>query len=196
MRCRSRRVTDGRSSAKAAIVAIPLALWPEIEFEPPLPDDKLGPARQNHAGRMKKTWMVVGGIPDNLFASGWGTDFVQMFPEDESRTGCMVIGMCSPPSELDTSDLAGGRGGGAPVRPGGGGARHRRPRVGQRPLRKGLAGTSRRRASSHYHSALGRREGRLAFAGADVAVRWIGWIDGALESGAKAASEVLALLDG
>ena len=42
-----------------------------------------------------------------------------------------------------------------------------------------------------HHSALGRPEGRLSFAGADLAVRWIGWIDGALETGARAAREAL-----
>lgn len=45
---------------------------------------------------------------------------------------------------------------------------------------------------STSHSALGRPEGRLSFAGADVAIRWIGWIDGALETGARAAREALA----
>jgi len=74
-------VRDGRSwSAPAAVVATPLAVWPEIEFSPPLPADKLEPARRNHPGRMKKTWMVVAGIPENLYASAWGTEFVQMFP--------------------------------------------------------------------------------------------------------------------
>jgi monoamine oxidase len=33
--------------------------------------------------------------------------------------------------------------------------------------------------------------GRIAFAGADIATRWVGWIDGAIESGLRAARQVL-----
>ena len=187
---------DGRAfQTKAAIVATPLGVWPDIEFVPALPDDKLVPSRQNHAGRMKKTWMVVRGVPDNLFASGWGTDFVQMFPEEEIEEGCMVLGMCSPPSELDTSDLDAVT---AAVRQYVPEAEVLATDVhdwASDPYSKGTWLVAPPGMHSRYHSALGRREGRVAFAGADVAVRWIGWLDGALESGAKAAAEVLALLD-
>lgn len=187
---------DGRVfQAKAAIVATPLGVWPDIEFVPALPDDKLMPSRQNHAGRMKKTWMVVRGVPNNLFASGWGAGFVQMFPEEEIDDGCIVLGMCSPPSKLDTSDLDA-----VNVA-----ARQYVPEAevlatdvhdwASDPHSKGTWLVAPPGMHSRYHSALGRREGRVAFAGADVAIRWIGWLDGALEAGAKAASEVLALLD-
>jgi monoamine oxidase len=187
---------DGRAfTARAAIIATSLGVWPDIEFVPALPDDKLAPARQNHAGRMKKTWMVVRGVPSNLFASGWGTDFVQMFPEEEIEEGCMVLGMCSPPSELDTSDLDAVA---AAVRQYVPEAEVLATDVhdwASDPYSKGTWLVAPPGMHSRYHSALGRREGRVAFAGADVAVRWIGWLDGALESGAKAASEVLGLLD-
>ena len=46
-----------------------------------------------------------------------------------------------------------------------------------------------------HASALQRPEGRLTFAGSDLASGWVGWIDGAIESGhraARAAVEVLA----
>ncbi len=186
------RVTarDGRHwTAATAVVAVPIALWPEIEFQPPLPEDKLGPARLNHPGRMKKTWMVVDGIPDGLYASGWGTDLVQAFPEAAEPDGLVVIAMCAPPSEMDPHD----------------------PRAVEAAMRQFVPEASVLATDVHEwrrdpfarggwyvpppgvlstsHSALGRREGRLSFAGADVAVRWIGWIDGALESGARAARE-------
>ena len=41
-------------------------------------------------------------------------------------------------------------------------------------------------------TALLQTEGRLVFANADLATRWIGWIDGALQTGAHAAAEVVA----
>jgi monoamine oxidase len=41
---------------------------------------------------------------------------------------------------------------------------------------------------------LARREGRVAFAGSDVALGWGGYIDGAIETGLRAAHEVSSLL--
>jgi monoamine oxidase len=52
------------------------------------------------------------------------------------------------------------------------------------------------RTLSRVASGLQRPEGRLSFATADIATRWIGWLDGALESGARAAGEALACLEG
>lgn len=192
------RVTarDGRSwSAATAVIAVPMALWTEIEFHPPLPADKLEAARTNHPGRMKKTWMVVDGIPDNLYASGWGTDFVQMFPEDTEPDGLVAIGMCAPPADLDPHDPKAVE---VAVRQFAPDARvlatdihewrqDEFSRGGWYVPPPGVLSTS--------HSGLGRSEGRLSFAGADVAIRWIGWIDGALETGARAAREADARIE-
>jgi monoamine oxidase len=189
------RVTarDGRAwSAAAAVVAVPIALWPEIEFAPALPEDKLEPARRNHPGRMKKTWMVVDGIPDNLYASGWGTDFVQVFPEDSEPDGLVAIGMCAPPSELDPRDPQAVE---TAMRQFAPDARVLATDVHEwrgDPFAKGGWYVPPPGVLTSFHSALGRPEGRLSFAGADLAVRWIGWIDGALETGARAAREALA----
>jgi monoamine oxidase len=184
---------DGRQwSAATAIVAVPIALWPEIEFAPPLPADKLIPARENHPGRMKKTWIIVDGIPDNLYASGWGTEFVQVFPEGSDRDGLVVLGMCAPPSVLDPRDRGAVE---TAVRQFAPDARvidtdlHEWD---QDPFSRGGWYVPPPGVLTTHHSALGRPEGLLSFAGADVAVRWIGWIDGALETGSRAAGEALA----
>lgn len=189
------RVTarDGRAwTAPTAIVAVPIALWPEIEFHPPLPADKLEPARLNHPGRMKKTWMVVDGIPGDLYASGWGTDFVQAFPEEAEPDGLVALGMCAPSSELDPHDP---RAVEAAMRQFAPDARVLATDVhewSEDPFARGGWYVPPPGVLSTSHAALGRPEGRLSFAGADVAIRWIGWIDGALETGARAAREALA----
>jgi monoamine oxidase len=189
------RVTarDGRTwTAPTAIVAVPIALWSEIDFDPPLPEDKLGPARRNHPGRMKKTWMVVGGIPENLYASGWGTDFVQTFPEAVEPDGLVTIAMCAPPSEMDPHDP---RAVEAAMRQFVPAARVVATDVHEwrhDPFARGGWYVPPPGVLSTSHSVLGRPEGRLSFAGADVAIRWIGWIDGALETGARGAREALA----
>ena len=45
-----------------------------------------------------------------------------------------------------------------------------------------------------YETALRAREGRLVFAGAHTALLWPGFIDGAVESGLRAAADVRELL--
>ncbi|UGS36011.1 flavin monoamine oxidase family protein [Capillimicrobium parvum] len=182
--------------APAVVIATPLAVWPDIEFSPALPEDKMEPARAGNPGRMKKTWMVVENLPPNLFASGWGTDFVQMFPELERPDGAIAMGMCAPPSELDVSDLD------ALTRA----VRQFAPEAdvvaadahdfAADPYAKGTWLVNPPGMLSAHHSALGRPEGRIVFAGADVAVRWIGWLDGALEAGARAAEQARAVLGG
>ncbi|MBS1878390.1 MAG: FAD-dependent oxidoreductase [Actinobacteria bacterium] len=188
---------DGRSwSAPTAVVAVPIALWPEIEFAPALPADKLEPARRGHPGRMKKTWMIVEGIPDNLYASGWGTEFVQMFPEGADRDGLVTLGMCAPPSDLDPHDLEAVTRAVRQLAPEGRVLATDLEDWATDPFARGTWYVPPPGVLSGYHSALGRAEGRLSFAGADVAVRWIGWIDGALETGARAAREAIARLAG
>ena len=43
---------------------------------------------------------------------------------------------------------------------------------------------------TRFHSAFQETEGRLAFAGSDLALGWAGWMDGAVETGARAAAQV------
>jgi monoamine oxidase len=189
-------VTGGgrRYTSCAVIVATPIATWNEIDFAPALPDDKLIPARAGHAGRMRKIWMVVEGLPANMFASGWGSPFVQLFPEVALPDGCLALGMCSPPAELDATDLDAVT---AAVRVFAPGARVLAADTHDwmtDPHSRGGWMVNPPGVLSRYHSALSRREGRIAFAGSDIAVRWIGWLDGALETGARAAEEALSIM--
>jgi pseudooxynicotine dehydrogenase len=47
----------------------------------------------------------------------------------------------------------------------------------------------------HHHAAMQSVEGRVVFAGSDIANGWAGFIDGAIESGLRA-GERAALLSG
>jgi len=182
-------------TAAAVVVATPLGVWKDIEFAPALPADKAHASRRNHPGRMKKTWMVVEGMPANLFASGWGTHFVQMFPELEVPEGVIALGMCAPPSDLDLGDLEAVT---AAVRQFAPEARVLAVDVhdwATDPYARGTWLVTPPGMLSELHSALARPEGRVLFAGADVAVRWIGWLEGALESAASAAAEAARVLD-
>jgi monoamine oxidase len=186
--------TGKQHASRHVVIAVPLAAWTDIEFAPPLPADKLEAARANHPGRMKKIWMVVEGMPPNVFASGWGTEFVQMFPEMSVHEGTLAIGMCAPPSELDPRDLD------SVTRA----VREFVPAARvlatdfhdwkSDPYSKGTWMVNPPGMLSRFHSALSRQEGRISFAGADIAIRWVGWLEGALEAGARAAREAISEL--
>jgi monoamine oxidase len=45
----------------------------------------------------------------------------------------------------------------------------------------------------HYHAAMQRSDGRVLFAGSDLADGWAGFIDGAIESGLKVGRAAAAL---
>jgi monoamine oxidase len=47
---------------------------------------------------------------------------------------------------------------------------------------------------TRFHSAFQETEGRLAFAGSDLALGWAGWMDGAVETGVRAAAQVEKML--
>jgi monoamine oxidase len=47
---------------------------------------------------------------------------------------------------------------------------------------------------THHHAAMQEPEGGLVFAGSDLADGWSGYVDGAIESGLRAANQVRALL--
>ncbi len=57
---------------------------------------------------------------------------------------------------------------------------------------RGTWATFRAGQFAEYELALGRPEGRVHFAGSHTARRWRTFIDGAIESGKRAASEILA----
>jgi monoamine oxidase len=180
-------------TAVAVVLATPLGTWTDIDFAPALREDKLSAARENHRGRMKKVWMLVEDVPANLFGSGWGTTFVQTFPEHEVEGGHIVLGMCSPPAAPDLDDLDATT---AAMREFAPGARvvavDCHDWAADR-FSKGTWMVNPPGQLSRCASALQRPEGRILFAGADVATLWIGWFDGAMETGARAAREALRL---
>lgn len=187
---------DGiESRAGAVILTAPLATWTDIEFIPALPADKLAGARQHHRGRMKKVWMLAEGVPGNLWGSGWGTRFVQVFPEYAVGDAHLVLGMCAPPADIDLDDIDGMTAGLREFAP-------HATVVGadyhdwaSDPWSKGTWMVNPPGQLSRYATALQRPEGRVLFGGADVASRWIGWLEGAVETARRTAAEADAVLN-
>lgn len=178
--------------AGAVVVATPANLWGSMAFDPPLSEARAALARDGHPGRMRKVWIQAQGAPPNLVALGDTSAFLWLSCEYEVSDTQLLVGFVSPPSTLDPNDrdavvaavheLASGlevlaveshdwlddpwsRGSWMVPRPG------------------WLGRWSEVQAPA----------GRVSFAGADIATRWVGWIDGAIESGALAAGQALAV---
>jgi monoamine oxidase len=180
--------------AGAVILTAPLATWAQIDFVPELPGDKLAPAQQRHRGRMKKIWMLAEGIPRNFWGSGWGTKFVQVFPEYEVGDASVVLGMCAPPADVDVSDLIGMTAALREFAPNATVLAADWHDWARDPWSNGTWLVNPPGQLSRYATALQRPEGRVLFGGADVAARWIGWLEGAVETGARTATEAHEIL--
>jgi monoamine oxidase len=183
-----------RISASVVIVAVPVNTWREIEFAGGLSPAKAELSRVGHPNRMGKVWMLVEEAPPATLGFGPGNDLLFIAPQYELGRASLMVGFFAPPSRLDSSD----RGAVAKA------VRQYFPRASvaavdghdwnSDPFSKGGWQTYRPGQLSRLHSALQAPEGRVLFAGADIAVRWIGWMDGALETGARAARQALELL--
>ena len=180
--------------AGAVVVAVPVNVWTQIAFEPALSAAKLEVARAGHPNRMGKVWALVSGAPADAVAFGPSSELLYLAPQYTLPDGQLMVGFSSPPHALDVADPA------AIERA----VREHHPAAtviaadahdwNADPWSRGGWMTWRPGQASRLMSSLGRAEGRVAFAGADLATAWIGWLDGALESGARAASEALRVL--
>jgi monoamine oxidase len=58
--------------AAAAVVALPLNVWRDVRFDPPLSGPKARAAREGHVGAATKVITLARGVPDGYLAVGWG----------------------------------------------------------------------------------------------------------------------------
>lgn len=183
---------DGRvESAAAAVLATPLNTWRDIEFAPALSPEKQRAATQGHAGHAVKVWVLATGLPDGLVGFGWGGALNRVSEEYRLPEGLLLVGLGSSPALLDlTSHDAVAAA-----------IRRFAPDAevlawdghdwNQDEFSRGTWTAHRPGHLSRVHSVLQEPEGRLAFAGSDLAFGWSGFMDGALETGTRAARAVL-----
>ena len=178
-------------AASAVIMAVPLNVWRDIEFVPELSEAKATLRSEGHPNRMGKLWALVEGAPPDTTAFGPDSDLLLLAPQYEVDGALLMVGFSAPPSTLDVTD-------GAAVERA---VRQHFPHASVRaslahdwnadPFSNGGWQTYRPGHATRYMSGLQTPEGRVYFAGADTATKWIGWLDGALETGARAAGQAL-----
>jgi monoamine oxidase len=189
-------VLDGgrRLRAPAAIVALPLNVWSDVVFDPPLDGAKARAAAQRQPGRSTKLIAIAGGVPRRLAGVGWGTQLQALRAIADVPGGQLMVGFGaeSPFDPNDPSAAVGAIRAFAPAAELVVSAGHdwcadpfARGTWFAPPVGWFTDGT---------FEALEWPVGRLAFAGSDVSPWEWGWIEGAVASGGKAAGAVTSIL--
>ena len=185
---------DGQTFEGATtVVAVPLNVMARLTITPPLSEAKRDVFAAGHAGRMRKVWVLAENAPRHLAAMGWEKRFVKISSAFECPTGTLLVGMSCAPTLIEAEDEDAIRSCLTEVAPSAHVVATRSHDWESDPFSRGTWASHRPGVLSKFHSELLRSEGRIVFAGADFATRWSGHMDGAVESGTRAALEAVAL---
>ena len=190
------RIDGGGVAAGAAIVAVPLNTLGSIAFDPPLDAVKREASDRGHVGRGVKVWARLQAGYPSTFATApdrFPLTYAQTQP-GPTDLGTLVLAFGPSADRLRPADEA----------------------VVARAIEDLLPGASVQAVGGHdwthdpfsmgtwaayapgtwlrWAPELGRAEGRIVFAGSDIAPGWGSFMDGAIESGFLAADEVEGLL--
>jgi monoamine oxidase len=180
--------------ADVAVIALPLNVWADVVFDPPLIPAKQRAAAQRHPGEVSKVLAVVRDAPESFVGMGWNTPINAGFVAKPTPDGRLFMGF----SVQDRVDLADHDAVARAVN-----AHLPEATVVtidghdwvRDPYSKGTwLSTPPGWFSEGTFEALATHEGRLAFAGSDIATEGAGWIEGAVASGSVAAAYTLGLL--
>jgi monoamine oxidase len=190
------RTTEGEHAASAAIVALPVNALGGVRFDPPLSEPKREAAEEGLVSLGVKVWAKLGRGNPSMFAAAPGR-FPLSFVQTVAPTpdgGTVVVGFGPSAAVLSPDDpepvaraiedlLPGAR-----VEEVGGHDWVRDPLAGETWASYGPGRLLR------WLPELERREGRVAFAGSDIARGWGSYMDGAIETGLRAGREIEAIL--
>ncbi|MCB1945605.1 MAG: FAD-dependent oxidoreductase [Thauera sp.] len=189
---------DERISARYAVVAVPVNTAGQIEFSPPLRPGKAAMAKEHHAGKGHKLYLKVKGRLETLIFFAPETElFTMVFTDQPGEDGGVLVAFGPPlDGKVDLNDPKA-------VEPF---VRRFLPHLsveqvlgydwGLDPYSRGTWCTLRPGQFGKHLEDLRAREGRVFFAGADIATGWRGFIDGAIESGLQVGQAVAAELRG
>jgi len=190
------RTSEGERTASAAIVALPVNTLDSVRFDPELSDTKQEAAREGVVSLGVKIWAkLAGGFPSAFSAAPdrFPLSFVETFTSTPDG-GTIVVAFGPSSAAISPSDpdpvaraieemLPGAR-----VEEIGG-----HDWVGD-PFAQETWATYGPGTLLRWLPELERREGRIAFAGSDIARGWGSYMDGAIETGLRASREIEAIL--
>ncbi len=189
--------TDGGDvSAAAAVVAVPLNTLGSIAFDPPLAPLKQEAAATGSVGLGVKVWATLSEQYPSSFATG-PDRYPLTYAQTEAVTadGRPLVLAFGPSAErLPITDHARVAASIEEMLPGA-----KVDQVGghdwvRDPFSRGTWAAYAPGTWLRWAPELGRPEGRIVFAGSDIAPGWGSYMDGAIETGLRAAREVEAIL--
>jgi monoamine oxidase len=195
------RTADGEVlRARAAVIAVPLNCLRDIAFEPALSPEKAAAAAIGQSGAAKKLWALVTGLPPKILGIGEHDAPIDVFftdypVEETGLGGDLVVGFSTQERPLDILDRDEVEAAFRLYVPEAGVLKVDGYDWLADPYSKGTWCAAPAGLLSTHASALERTEGRLVFAGSDVAHAFRGWIEGAVATGAVAATRLSAILD-
>jgi monoamine oxidase len=182
-------------AARAVVMALPVNVLARIQLDLPLSAAARIVIAEGHAGAITKVWSLAQGLPSPYWAFGWPD-----VPESygiEADAGTCVAGF----------QLVSGRDSTAATATALTTLRSRHPEASfdenalpthdwvEDPASRGTWHTTRVGQAQGWFD-LAAQPGPCFFAGGDLSRRWVGWMDGALTSGADAGRRAVAQVTG
>ncbi|MBT2430538.1 FAD-dependent oxidoreductase [Streptomyces sp. ISL-112] len=189
------RVADGTTyGAPVVVVATPTNVWKHIAFKPGLPPAHSKAARQGiGVPHSNKLWLHVRGQVEALFAQAPAdSPLMMMLPQQQLADGRLMTAFSG--TSLNTNDPVAVQNAVRRFLPGSSLIRYRTMDWGKDPYARGGWGLRRPGQLLGLFPQIEEPHGRILFAGADIAQGWHGaYVEGAIESGLRAAQQAMTL---
>ena len=184
---------DGaRHEANIAVLATPINTWHAIDFIPGLNDSQRTMADERQAGQAVKVWALVRQLPEPFYGVGRNTALKVVSSESTLDERSLLVGFgCS--SDLDVNDQTAVAGAIRDFLPNADVLATDAHDWNSDEFSQGTWMSYRPGQVMRHAAELQRPSDGLVFAGSDLASGWAGWIDGAIESGKRAAHDVETL---
>jgi monoamine oxidase len=178
--------------ARAAVIAVPLNVLAAITFAPPLSAGKQAAARERQAGRGLKVVALVREVPKDFFGIAPDSHpLTALVSEREEPEGVVMVGFGPDAQAFNVNDRQAVQQVIRQFLPDAEVVAAKGHDWTADPFARGTWSAFRPRQLTRYLRELQRAEGRLFFAGSDVASGWNGFIDGAIETGLSAGRDVV-----
>ncbi|KOV87893.1 hypothetical protein ADL03_05720 [Nocardia sp. NRRL S-836] len=184
-----------RVIAKTVVVAVPVNLWSTISFSPGLPAVQATAAAQGVGVRnCRKLWLHVRGLSQPVIANGAeGDTFMAVVSNSQTADGGQLMFAINNLPALDVTSYSAVNAAVQQVLPGTTLVGYRAQDWGADAYSRGGWALRRPGQLTAQLYSVQQPHGRLAFATSDIASGWAGFVEGALESGFRAATQAIAI---
>ena len=183
-------------TATVSVVALPLNLWRDVTFDPPLSVGKTRAAATGHPGHASKVIAVTRGIPEGFAAVGWGVPLQAMATVRPVGDDAQLVVGFAGAGRVDGNDRVAVEAAVRAFAPDAEVIAHGMHDWSADPYARGTWCTLPPGwTTDGTFETLELPEDRLVFAGGDIAADGAGLMAGAMSSGERAAAAAAARLD-